>query len=166
MIATTAQALAGTDDIAAMTALKTKQALDQKLSFTPIQQGGGISQGPNKIKIGWGTDAKLRVTVDASNVGFLLRGNSSDNLPLEMAAQPATGIGTLGFFTCPANLAIGTLVAGSLLIPACVRTTNGSNATAGVVTSGSSVPGTWRCLGGVPNVTSEYTNVTLFMRVS
>ena len=176
VIATTAQALAGTDDIAAMTALKTKQALDQKLSFTPVQQGGGISQSTNKIKIGWGTDAQLRVTVDASNMGFLLRGNSADNLAQEMATYAAGVVGTCAFLYAPppgGSTAIiynpGDLVAGSSLRWA------GSTS----VSPGGGLAGTWRCLGyhesraaystGGGSNSTYYPQIfspTLFMRVS
>lgn len=48
-------------------------ALDAKqpnLGFTPVQQGGGAHQLTNKVKIGWGTDSRLRVTVDATDLGY------------------------------------------------------------------------------------------------
>lgn len=39
------------------------------LGFTPVQQGGGANQLTNKVKIGWGTDSRLRVTVDSTDLG-------------------------------------------------------------------------------------------------
>ena len=40
------------------------------LGFTPVQQGGGVGQGTNKIYIGWaGSD--LLATVDATNLGAI-----------------------------------------------------------------------------------------------
>lgn len=51
-----------------------QQALSKKqdlLGFTPIQQGGGAGQGTNKIYIGWGTDAKLHLQVDGTDLGTI-----------------------------------------------------------------------------------------------
>lgn len=47
-------------------ALNSKQP---NLGFTPVQQGGGANQLTNKVKIGWGTDSRLRVTVDSTDLG-------------------------------------------------------------------------------------------------
>lgn len=71
-IATNALALAGANDTTAMTPLKVRQALDQKLPFVPVQQGGGPSQGTNKINLGWaGSTFKLAVDgVDVGDVAF------------------------------------------------------------------------------------------------
>lgn len=48
-------------------ALNSKQ---DNLGFNPVQQGGGPNQLTNKVKIGWGTDSRLRVTVDATDLGY------------------------------------------------------------------------------------------------
>lgn len=40
-----------------------------KLNYTPVQQGTGIAQLPNVVKIGWKAGSKLGVTVDATDVG-------------------------------------------------------------------------------------------------
>lgn len=47
---------------------------EQLLSFTPVQQGGGLNQYTNKVYIGWGNPAGsgLRATVDATDLGILL----------------------------------------------------------------------------------------------
>ncbi|WP_176317164.1 hypothetical protein [Burkholderia vietnamiensis] len=43
-----------------------------KLGYTPVQQGTGVGQGTNAVKIGWAKDGSgLRVTVDASDLGLL-----------------------------------------------------------------------------------------------
>jgi hypothetical protein len=48
-------------------------ALDAKqnsLGFTPVQQGGGPSQGNNKLRIGWAADGSgLRLQVDSTDFG-------------------------------------------------------------------------------------------------
>ncbi|MBU9377357.1 hypothetical protein KTE28_23795 [Burkholderia multivorans] len=43
-----------------------------KLGYTPVQQGTGVGQGTNAVKIGWAKDGSgLRVTVDANDLGVL-----------------------------------------------------------------------------------------------
>lgn len=54
-------------------ALGGKQA---SLGFTPVQQGGGANQMTNKVKIGWGTDSRLRVTVDSTDLGYFWTSNN------------------------------------------------------------------------------------------
>ena len=39
------------------------------LGFTPVQQGGGIGQGGNKVYIGWAAGDILKATVDATDLG-------------------------------------------------------------------------------------------------
>ena len=47
------------------------------LGFTPIQQGGGINQGTNKVYIGW--NEVLWCTVDGTNIGaFSFQGHTHD----------------------------------------------------------------------------------------
>ncbi|RYD67876.1 MAG: collagen-like protein [Verrucomicrobiaceae bacterium] len=45
------------------------------LSFTPVQQGGGINQLDNKVYIGW-DGSKLRATVDGSDLGQFAFGST------------------------------------------------------------------------------------------
>lgn len=42
-----------------------------RLGFTPVQQGGGVGQLGNAVKIGW-SGSRLKVTVDASDQGNLV----------------------------------------------------------------------------------------------
>lgn len=61
----------------------------QDLGFTPVQQGGGANQLTNKVKIGWGTDSRLRVTVDATDLGYFWTSsnlNPSSYMPLSGGA--------------------------------------------------------------------------------
>ena len=73
-------------------ALNSKQ---DKLNYTPVQQGGGIGQSTNKVHIGWSATSKLKVTVDKTdlgNVAFNLDSvnNTSDiNKPVSTAQQKA-----------------------------------------------------------------------------
>ncbi|MNF91555.1 hypothetical protein D3C84_741600 [compost metagenome] len=47
------------------------------MGFYPVQQGGGIGQGVNKIYIGW-SDGGLKVTVDGSDQGVVAFTSSPD----------------------------------------------------------------------------------------
>jgi microcystin-dependent protein len=54
--------------------LATKQG---GLGYVPVQQGGGIAQGNNKLYMGWGADGSgLRVTVDSTDLGTIALTNS------------------------------------------------------------------------------------------
>lgn len=46
-------------------------SLQPYLGFTPVQQGGGSGQGPNKVILGWATDGSgLKCQVDSTDEGF------------------------------------------------------------------------------------------------
>ena len=77
-------------------ALNLKQ---DKLGYTPVQQGGGIGQGANKVYIGWDSTAgKLKAAVDSTdlgNVAFNLDSvdNTRDvNKPVSTAQQAALNL--------------------------------------------------------------------------
>ncbi|MRX32805.1 hypothetical protein [Aminobacter sp. MDW-2] len=66
----TQAALNNKADAAATTAaLNGKQA---SLGFTPVQQGTGVGQLANAVKIGWKANSKIGVTVDNTDMGHLL----------------------------------------------------------------------------------------------
>lgn len=52
----------------------------EALGFTPVQQGTGVNQVGNTIKIGWSSGGQLLATVDASNLGNFLFGTDYTNL--------------------------------------------------------------------------------------
>lgn len=60
-LAPTASALKTTYDLA-----NGKQAA---LGYTPVQQGTGVDQVSNTVKIGWSAVSKLKATVDSTNLG-------------------------------------------------------------------------------------------------
>lgn len=72
-IASQAEAEAGKDNTKLMTPLRVAQAAAKKqdaLGYTPVQQGTGIGQGPNTVKIGWAKDGSgLCITVDNTDLG-------------------------------------------------------------------------------------------------
>ncbi|MDF5777770.1 phage tail protein, partial [Pseudomonas syringae] len=46
--------------------------LQNRLGFTPVQQGGGANQASNQLRLGWATNgAGVRAQVDASDLGLL-----------------------------------------------------------------------------------------------
>lgn len=78
-------------------ALNSKQP---DLGFTPVQQGGGANQLTNKVKIGWGTDSRLRVTVDATDLGYFW---TSSNLNPSSYMPFSGGAYTGMVYTAPIN---------------------------------------------------------------
>jgi hypothetical protein len=71
-VASQEQAIAGTDNNTIMTPLRVAQATANKqpaLGYTPVQQGTGIGQQPNVVKIGWSSGERLMATVDATDLG-------------------------------------------------------------------------------------------------
>ncbi|MGO4813359.1 phage tail protein [Cupriavidus sp. 2MCAB6] len=74
------------------------------LGFTPVQQGGGVFQGTNKVKLGWAQDGSgLKVTVDTSDQGYLVFRDSpafigTPSAPTPPAGDNSTRIATTAFF--------------------------------------------------------------------
>lgn len=62
----------------------------QALGFTPIQQGGGVGQGTNKIFIGWGNDS-LRCQIDATDFGTTFPMNIHGNAASSTTAASCSG---------------------------------------------------------------------------
>jgi hypothetical protein len=50
------------------------------LGYSPVQQGTGIGQLPNIVKIGWSNGSGVRVTVDATDMGSVVFGAQSIRL--------------------------------------------------------------------------------------
>ncbi|MGE8065577.1 gp53-like domain-containing protein [Pseudomonas sp. NPDC089569] len=69
-------------------ALAGKQA---SLGFTPVQQGTGVGQQPNVVKIGWSVAAKLKATVDATDLGNLALENWVSSNYATLASPALTG---------------------------------------------------------------------------
>ena len=62
--------------------VKNKQ---DNLGYTPVQQGTGIGQVSNSVKIGWSDNSRLKATVDGTDLGNIV---FDSNLP---ASLPANG---------------------------------------------------------------------------
>ncbi len=71
-VASQEQAIAGTDNSTIMTPLRVAQATANKqplIGYTPIQQGTGIDQKSNVVKIGCSEQGRLKATVDHIDQG-------------------------------------------------------------------------------------------------
>jgi hypothetical protein len=71
-VASSEQAVAGTDNNTIMTPLRVAQAMTDKqpaLGYTPVQQGTGIDQQQNVVKIGCSSQGRLKATVDNEDKG-------------------------------------------------------------------------------------------------
>ncbi|QLG90944.1 tail fiber protein [Pseudomonas yamanorum] len=82
----------GITDGATKTELAGRQAA---LGFAPVQQGTGVGQSTNVIKVGWSNDgtSKLRVSVDSSDQGYFWL---STNFDPATKANKATTLGGYG----------------------------------------------------------------------
>lgn len=66
------------------------------LGFTPVQQGTGSGQSSNTVKIGWSPAARLKATVDATDIGYFLTGPQ----------VPANSVSANGYEKLPSGLII------------------------------------------------------------
>lgn len=124
--------------------------LQRALNFNPVQQGTGVGQGANAIKIGY-DGSQPRITVDNSDFGQLITtGNYINVLMPLLGAQGAGGIGTYAFAYTGVNATPGTAVAGGNLL-------FGNASGQGGVT----LPGTWRSMGD-----ASAGQRTLFLRIN
>ncbi len=81
-VASQEQAIAGTDNSTIMTPLRVAQATINKqptLGYIPVQQGTGIDQKSNAIKIGWSEEGRLKATVDNTDQGNFIFDNQLAN---------------------------------------------------------------------------------------
>lgn len=95
-------------------------AKEPSLGFAPVQQGGGANQLTNKVKIGWGTDSRLRVSVDATDLGYFW---TSSNLNPSSYFPVAGGAFTGMVYTASLN---GSMVQGYSNASLEVRNASGS----------------------------------------
>lgn len=83
-LATAAIAKAGADALSAITPATAKAAILDWLGFTPVQQGGGVGQGTNKIYLGWGSGSRLRLQVDNVDIGGIVTDTVAGNAQLAL----------------------------------------------------------------------------------
>jgi hypothetical protein len=73
---------------ATATALAGKQA---SLGYTPVQQGTGVGQSSNTVKIGWTTGSEIKITIDSTDMGAIAMKSYLANSATIAAAVAATG---------------------------------------------------------------------------
>jgi hypothetical protein len=64
------------------------------LGFTPVQQGTGVGQTSNAVKIGYSTQNKIKATVDSTDFGYFLTG----------LTVPANSLSSNGYEKLPTGL--------------------------------------------------------------
>ena len=61
-----------------------------RLGYTPVQQGTGVGQSANAVKIGWDASSKLKATVDNTHIGnFAFEAWVSQQIANLVASSPA-----------------------------------------------------------------------------
>lgn len=140
--------------------------------FTAVQQGGGASQGTNKVYIGWdGGGGRLRAQVDATDLGRLALQSeipsaySDAQARSAQAGHSAGGVGSYAFL----GLSVGFAGATITINPG--TTHSGTNLSwagqrgASTLLSSAVGYGQWLAMGYV-QVVAESTGATLFLRTS
>lgn len=141
------------------------------LGYTPVQQGTGVRQGANAVKLGW-TGGRVAMTVDISDMGDIANTNDINNLQNQINGlsfvtkdQNYNNVGS--FCTClniSGNpIGPGVTVAGSLLQAAGVGYSGGALL---IQSSGAALSGTWRCLGVATYDATYSGGVALFQRIA
>lgn len=132
--------------------------LQTRLGYTPVQQGGGVAQLGNAIKIGF-DGGHPRITVDATDFGRFYTELNPQPIMGTVAAQPVAGVGTYIIATNRSGgvLAPGALVAGGALTYSNTEAQSRNGGNVGV--------GTWRCMGSA-SANQNDQGTTLFMRIA
>jgi hypothetical protein len=140
------------------------------LGFIPVQQGGGTSQGTNKVYIGW-DGSGLRAQVDSTDLGRI---SFNVNVMGTIAAQATGDIGTYammrdvtwnGGVRQPGSLVEGT----NLRYMGAAGLERGFDSFGNQITMipGGDADGTWRLMGYLQNDRGNYGHTSsIYMRVS
>lgn len=72
----------GPDDVGNVQLTSADISLGNVGNFMAVQQGGVSNQATNKLYIGWGTDGKLRLSVDNTDQGLIYTTNSPPPYPV------------------------------------------------------------------------------------
>jgi len=125
VLPTQQEAEAGTDNSKPATSLRVAQYVTKvlkgfqaALGFVPVQQGGGIGQtgtDQNKIFLGFGTNSRLKATVDSTDLGSLItdKDTAQEVAPgiIKLATLAATQQGSdSSSAVTPRNLRLGFFV--------------------------------------------------------
>jgi hypothetical protein len=111
--------------------------LQTALGYTPVQQGTGVGQSTNVVKLGYKTaQGRLGLTIDSSDFGLV---TTDDRVLPILSQQGVGGIGTYAFCYSSVAATPGAMIAGGNLLL-------GYAAGQG----GTAPSGTWRCMGDTP----------------
>ena len=133
------------------------------LGFTPVQQGTGVGQTTNVIKIGYSAANQPKLTVDTSDFGYIVMAASFASSIFNQPSTLGFNSGSAGLFDngnrvwSPGNY--NPLTANGIGIDIWYATTI---FTEGQTTSLSGRPGTWICLSS----TIFNSNVQAFRRIA
>lgn len=131
-------------------------ALQTKLGYMPIEQGGGPNMTSNKLRIGYNGAGSLRLQVDTTDCGDLI---NDQNLLMKIVGIGLGGTGSYAFARLVTAQGLnnqGTLVSGSNLIYSSTNGGDGASNNSGLIGVG-----TWRAHGAFSNGER-----TLFQRTS
>lgn len=81
----------GNDPNFATTVTNALASKQPNLGFTPVQQGTGVGQTSNTVKIGWSAGAKLKATVDSTDLGNVALETWVGNNYAPLASPALTG---------------------------------------------------------------------------
>lgn len=149
------------------TQLNGKQA---SLGFTPVQQGGGTSQGSNKVYIGW-DGSGLRAQVDNTDLGRISFGVDV------MGTIAAQGAGAIGTYAMMRDVSWngGIRNPNDLVDGANLRYMGANGLEMGfdsfgnqtIMVPGGAANGTWRLMGYLQNDRGNYAHTSsVYLRVS
>ncbi|PWY50132.1 MULTISPECIES: hypothetical protein [Pseudomonas] len=135
-------------------------ALQLKLGYTPVRQGGGNGQTSNMVMLGWSDGSGLKAQVDATDLGAIWTDHIGNWKAV--AAQATAGTGAVGSY---ALLLVGG--GGGTGPSSLVAGVNCRYAAADGNDWGGAPAGTWRIMGGVRNTDGASSDsTTLCLRVS
>ena len=72
------------------------------LGFTPVQQGTGIGQSANAVKIGWSSESRLKVTVDVTDLGNIVMDNHIGVANSSLVKTALNASGSAPIYACRA----------------------------------------------------------------
>ncbi|MGV2071676.1 hypothetical protein ACQZ4Z_13060 [Agrobacterium vitis] len=147
-----------------------------RLGFTPVQQGGGPNQGTNSVRIGWGTDATIRLQVDATDFGNTWPMNITGNAGSAGSANNASNLGgvpasSYAQYSQSANQSETAFPLGQVLMVQITGTSGGrrelktvylsTDVTRYTLSTGAStaLAGTWRQIGALGTDWANYQRV-------
>jgi len=134
-----------TSDLAKPISTATASALAGKqasLGYTPVQQGTGVGQTGNIIKIGWSAGSRLKATVDSTDLGNLVFDGHLSNYVHKAGATMTGGLIATYLQSTGTSSFVGTMTAALINASQVVSSTSiSASANSGYYISGSFAEG-------------------------